>query len=266
MKLFLILAIAALAASCAGESICGRIALPPQVEVTAGEVSLGDLLPSALCPALRAEAKQIRLGSAPLMGSVRVLDGDRVRTLLSRFQSRGNVPMAVFTVPDRIVVRRSGIRASCSDIAHNILLESANVECGADGSIPRDAELKFTNKVGNPESSAWQLSARCVHAADCVPFRIVIRGSDHAEPADRKESRALTAKFVQGARPGRAGTLVWAGERVRLVWNEAGIGVTIDAVCLGSGDEGDEVKARILRGGLMVHAIVVSAGTLRKTS
>jgi len=272
------------------------------VEVALGDFSLADLLVKGTCPVLLHAASQVHLGKAPLPGTVRVLDGNEIRAWLRKVTAHvANLSgSANPRAPERVRVRRAGARADCADIvgrilasrdAHPVRAESgmhgvtkldageastAATDCGAAGRIPQEARFELTRKVWNPTLGAWDLFARCLKPGDCVPFLVRVPSRDFpaevAEPA-RMVPRAISvsaaasvpsAKAPITPRPGTA--LVRPGETVSLLWDEDGIRLVVPAVSLDAGWPGEEVRARIARGGRVVHAIVVSVGHLRATS
>ncbi len=268
------------------------------VEVASGEFSLADLLTRDSCPALLRAAAGVRLGSAPSAGSVRVLAGDDVRARLQKLAA-GEEDRAggssTLRVPQRIMVRRTGARASCADLAHGLALPGTaplsttpefadplktsavsgrEIDCGAADRIPQGTELERTRTVWDGALGSWNVFARCVHPADCVPFlvRLPSLPSEIALSAGPFKSmdagRSLAPSSAGRPAPERAAgkPLVRAGETVSLLWDQDGIRLTVPAVALDAGGPGQGVRARIGRGGRMVRAIVVSAGKLRSAS
>ena len=252
------------------------------VEV-AGEFSLADLLGSGTCSKLRRAAATVRLGSAPVAGSVRVLAGSEVRMILQKLADGLGLDALEFAsiVPERIRVRRAGTRASCADIARKIPAASpGTADCGAADRVSEDASLEFSRPDWDPALRSWQLYARCVHPADCVPFLVRLPGRDAGEQ-ERVEAETgtaagkarstiarLAADSLDQVAPGpaRARALVRPGQAVTLLWDQDGIRLVIPAVALDPGAPGESVRARIVRGGRLVRAVVVSAGMLRAAS
>jgi hypothetical protein len=261
-----------------GQASC-RVIVAASVQVS-GEFSLADLLGSSGCPEMRRAAAELRLGSAPLAGSQRVLAGSEVRSTLQKLAAnlRNAGESVSILVPERITVRRAGARASCADIARRISRASpAAVECGAADRVPQDATLEFSQPAWDPALSSWQLYARCVHPADCVPF--VVRLSSHdfrVDPGNPNgEARSTMARLAAASSlfPGltvsgsdRGLPLVHPGQTVTLLWDQDGIRLVVPAVCLDRGAPGEKVRARMGHGGAVMHAIVVSAGMLRAAS
>jgi hypothetical protein len=192
-------------------------------------------------------------------------------------------------VPERISVRRAGARASCADIRAQIpgSLDAAAgpVDCGAAGRVAQAAALQFTRPSWDPTLRSWQLYARCVHAADCVPFLVRLRGGDARSGAEAQaekepgpapgQTRRTIANLAAASSPSLgqtapgpapAGALVRPGQAVTLLWDEDGIRLVVPAVALDAGAPGERVRARIGRGGTLVRATVVSAGMLRAAS
>jgi hypothetical protein len=284
-----------------GQASCPAV-VEANVEVAMGEFSLADLLAPSTCPELLRAASRVRLGRAPLPGTVRVLDGNEVRIWLRNVTADvDNLGgSANLQVPERVSVRRAGARADCADIvgrilaspdAHPVRAESgmhgvtkldageastSATNCGAAGRILQEARFELTRKVWNPMLGTWDLFARCLKPGDCVPFLVRVPSRDFpaevVEPAGMVPSAISvspaasvpSAKAPITPRPGTA--LVRPGETVSLLWDQDGIRLVVPAVSLDAGGPGESVRARIARGGRVVHAIVVSAGQLRAAS
>ena len=316
-------------AQAAGQATC-QATLRASVELAGGEFSLADLLEGDAdsCPELRRAAARVSLGKTPLAGSVRVLEGEAVRTLLRELTKReltehelteheltenerapsgaSATPVSErITVPERITVRRAGARASCADIVRQIPGSfaapppateagppgaakpgagaalpnhlSSETECGAADRIPQASSLEFSSPVWDATRRGWEVYARCVQPGDCVPFLVRLRRRDSrsptgpagaANPSTIARLAAASSSFsgqtssdrlAPGADPAR----VRPGQTVTLVWEQDGIRLVVPAVALDAGAAGDKVRARIVRGGALVPAIVISAGLLQ---
>jgi hypothetical protein len=287
-----------------GQALC-RVTVEAQIDVAPGKLSLADLLSADTCPGLARAAAQVDLGSSPLTGSVRVLAGSEVRARLEQLAAGitggvSGLQTVMMLVPERISIRRAGVRASCADISARLLASPGTLpwaagaaaptksafglpiagdfpspmDCGAAGRIPQETPLQPTKTVWDPALGSWEVSARCVHAGDCVPFLVRVPGSNSAsgnsarEPGNLLRQRTLASLSSRPAAPGSgAGKLiVRAGEAVTLVWDQDGIRLVVPAIALDAGAEGQPVRARIARGGRMLPAIVVSAGIVRAAS
>jgi len=272
---------------CWGQRSCS-VRVEASVEVSGGEFSLADLLTPDTCPALRREAAGIRLGAVPLAGSVRVLAGGEVSELLhklvhqlSKSMPPGAAPPASLRVPERIpqriTIRRAGQLASCADIGRAILParlggrgagqppDAGNppqeLDCGAAGRIPRDTPLELTRTVWDLALGTWDVSARCVHAGDCVPFLVRVPPGNRETESWLKTRNPVPLPAAVGGKP-----LVRPGQPVTLLWDQGGIRLVVPAVSLDRGGAGEPVRARIVNSGLVVRAIVESAGRVRSVS
>ena len=89
-----------------------------------------------------------------------------------------------------------------------------------------------------------------------------------AFPATARKQKPPRTEELPLAPPARAdgNFLVRPGETVTLLWDQDGIRLLVPAVCLDRGEAGEPVRARIVRSGRMIRAIVESAGTLRAAS
>src|SRR5205823_1036626 len=112
----------------------------------------------------------------------------------------------------------------------------------------------------DPVLATWHISARCIHSVDCVPFLVRVPDKD-SRLKKLPSIRSTAAKTIVTETP-----LVQPGAAVTLLWDQDGIRLLVPAVCLDKGRAGEAVRARILRGGRMVHAVVESAGRLRVAS
>jgi hypothetical protein len=252
------------------------------VEVAGDGFSLAELLAAGACAELRRAAAGVRLGRAPLAGSPRILTGDEVRALLqiaTNTLEKNSMVLRSMQIPERVTIRRAGPRASCAEITARILSELAahafgaetgsvavlsepdrGSVCGVGGGIALGAPLELIRTVWNPTLSTWQVLARCIHAADCVPFLVRVPGRN-SRFEKRPVISSTSAKASSSETP-----LVRPGEAVTLLWDQDGIRLLVPAVCLDEGAAGDAVRTRVLRGGRMVRAVVESAGRLRVAS
>jgi len=307
MKLLLLIVVwsaflAAISTSASGQQKCGPVTVLANADVPAGEFTLADLLAPGACPAFLHAAARVRLGSAPLTGSVRVLEDDQIRGL---FQMIGHSTAEAIRIPQRISVRRAGARATCTDIGEQIfanhrarppvlnsrmdaaaakstgVFAPSATDCGAAGRILLNAPLELTRTVWDPRLGSWDVSARCTHTEDCVPFMVrmqrrefeageVTPGALHARSITKPSLRSFDPLSVAplnltGGDPD-VKPLVRPGETVTLLWDQDGIRLVVPAVCLDRGAQGQQVRARILRSGRIVPAVVVRAGSLRAAS
>ena len=255
------------------------------VEVAGHEFSLADLLTRDTCPALLRAASRLRLGSAPLVGSVRVLEASEVRLLLRKVAESipNGVRVTSMVVPERVIVRRAGPRASCADIERWLLSppparsgmpepegSPQELECGVGDRIPQWSALERTRTVWNPTLNTWDVSLRCVHRQDCVPFLVRVRKHDASQeialadrPATGEPPIIVSPSPFHAVLNIGGAPLVRRGQTVRLLWDQYGVRLAVPAICLDPGDEGQKVRARIARGGRIVPAIVVRDGELR---
>ena len=262
------------------------IALPP------GKFTLADLLTAGACPALLQAAAAVTMGRAPLAGSTRVLEGDQVRALMEAVVAHlgngpsGPIPMQI---PARITVRRAGSRAACADIRAELLASwergrghrpsqgepgvgleeilSGEIDCAVGGRIQREAALQLGGAVWDPALRSWEVSARCVHAGDCVPF--LVRG--HVRDDIPRGTPIFRMKYpvpddaigsnVAATPPAS----VKPGQKATLVWEEGGFRVTLRVICLDRGRLGESVRARVEGGARVLRAEVVGDGSLRVT-
>jgi hypothetical protein len=262
-----------------------------RVEVAGEGFSLADLLAPDTCPPLLHAANDMHLGATPRVGSLRVLEKDEVREYFAELRKRVSnetIAWGTVSVPERVVVRRAGSGTSCKRVVENLMaaqhsapadrfepsrfesgtsgpfsFSNKEIACGAVGRIPEDADLEATKTAWDAASGSWKISARCVHASDCVPFLVRVR-------APNASSNVLTGLITSSkpaeSEPATETPLVPAGAKVTLIWEKDAIRVVVPAIALDSGGTGEVVRARIARSGYVVHAVVVSAGIVRATA
>jgi Chaperone for flagella basal body P-ring formation len=251
-----------------------EVAALSEVHAHGADLSLADLLSPGSCPELLQSAARIRLGAPPLAGSVRVFDGNEVRSLVE--QTLRNLPPwrrpDTVRVPERIQVRRAGL-SSCARIEAKLFAEPAGVshetDCGAADRITENASLALTRKHWDPALDSWVYSVRCTQRDECVPFLMRVRGLRPGGAADfgltRKENaRATFDSLPSGvAREHDLGLLVQPGQRTSVLWDEDGIRLTVPAICMDKGRAGDTVRVRLERSNRIIRAVVVSPRILR---
>jgi len=288
-----IVSLAFWASECPGQAAC-RVAVPETVAIDGAALSLADLLAPDTCPELLRVASHVPLGSAPLAGSVRVIEGQFVRNLVEGLALRRGLEPSHWSslqVPERVSVRRSGQRASCMEIGARILgvsaasrLSAAEADsiaktdgtaavvraddCGAAGRVFREARMEVMEARWDRTLRSRIVRARCARPNDCVPF--VIRVRDVAEPhvvpavsSAASSQRAVAKPTGDLATRADQSTLVRSGQTVTLLWNQGGISLVAPAVCLDKGAKGDSVRARIANGGSVVRAVVEGEGSVR---
>jgi len=152
--------------------------------------------------------------------------------------------------------------------AHDIAAHE--MDCGVAGRIPQGALLEPTRTVWDAALHSWEVSVRCVHPADCVPF--LVRVPDHnssseiASSARQASAAAQRITAPSALSPASGKPLVRSGEAVTLLWDQDGIRLVAPAICIDPGGAGQSVRARIAPHGRLVRAIVMSAGQLRTAS
>jgi hypothetical protein len=238
-----------------------------RVELRGQEFSLADILDAGTCPRLLRAAGQISLGRAPREGSVRVLEKDQIRPLLGRAMQGAGIAIESLpseNIPERIVIRRGGIRSSCSDIAHQLNLaphqsDGLDAEdCGVSRGIRKGVRFAVDRRIWDPALQRWTLIVRCTTPADCVPF--LLRGPDSTSADDGSIPVASRSRTAYPASTGK--TLLRAGQSTTLIWEQGGIRMVLPAVSLDAGSDGDIVRARVLSTRLLLRARITPQATL----
>jgi hypothetical protein len=265
----------------AAEPACTEMAVAASVEAVREDLTLADLLHGA-GPQLQEAAAQVSLGAAPRAGSVRVLDGIRVRAMLEEFAGAGfsEKQISAIVIPERIVVRRAGGTKSCTEIARFVVdaapsqnagapaWEQKNLDCAAARAIPEAAPLELTQTAWNAALQRWEFSLRCARAGDCVPFLVWSGEPAAVDGISRSRARRhftlSTDSSGSHSSVGAAGELtIRRGQTATLVWDQAGIRVVLPVTCLDAGGVGQVVRVQLKNGPRILRAEVVSEGMLR---
>ncbi len=283
-------------AAAVAEQNCGKVSVVTSAEVTGRKLVLADLLAPGVCPELRQAASAVELGSAPLPGSVRVLEGGEVRRLLVETLGalgNGEIEINESEIPQRILVRHAGLTKSCDEIwetvaqqlrAHSsaaaefaipaALVEDPRpraVDCGAANRVPHGARLELSKIFWDPALRSWEFSLHCADSRDCIPFLVRLRASSPARLIAQVPNRAAIAVATsRSATPRQAiaphtgsELLVRPGQTVTLRWEQEGIRLVLPVTCLDRGALGESVRVRIRSSNRVLRAEVIGPGELR---
>ena len=238
-----------------------RVEMPIRVELQREEFTMADLFPADTCPAIVRAAAQVRLGKLPREGVARILDGADLR---DRFWSTSRIhpdkiPVHALNIPQRITVTRSGISASCQELATRVLptyQSQANIiqaQCGLAADIRSGAHFELTKRTWDPALRSWELTARCMEPKDCLPF--LIRVADH--PEDEPAS-LINTSFPENVE--RTATL-YRGNKTEVIWQQNGMRLRLPGIALDSGRTGDKVRVH-LKSGAIISGIVDRSGSV----
>jgi hypothetical protein len=279
LAVFFFLPAAALA-RCAGIGVRGA------AEVGDAGVSLADLLTVESCPALRQAAAAVWLGNSPLPGGTRVFEGSEIRRAIQELTMATNLDASVAdaNVPQRIVARRAGAKASCREIeafvSRALRMQTqvaapqaarresdgfqnfpAGLDCGRAGRVPQAAPLELIRVFWDPALRTWEYSLRCVRSSDCVPF--LVRPASYAAESKAAASATGFASRRERPQPAAVPPVVQVGQAATLLWEQDGIRAMVPVTCLDHGAIGTVIRARTKNGNRILRAEVVSAGILR---
>ncbi|HVI08292.1 MAG TPA: flagella basal body P-ring formation protein FlgA [Candidatus Binatia bacterium] len=232
---------------------CASCVVRGDVEMQAETLTLKDLLGPG-CAAAGMYADRMVLGRAPRAGVVRILRGEDVRRVFS------DSGWSAVEVPERIAVRRGGEAKTCGQIAGLLSAQGGAVDaldCAGAQSVPRNAELELVRASWNRALERWEYALRCARAEQCVPFLVWAKDANRTpEPGRTRAAR----------QPDSVAHIVTPGQSATLVWDDAGIRVTVPVICLEGGAVGATVRVRVKNGPEVLRAVVTGAHALRVQS
>ncbi|MGD0570054.1 MAG: flagellar basal body P-ring protein FlgI [Candidatus Sulfotelmatobacter sp.] len=261
---------------CRAEQACAAVTVEASVEAVREDLTLADLIGGDSCPQLQEAAAQVKLGAAPRPGSVRVLDGGRIRRLLEGLAEQDSMLPGIIggQIPQRIVVQRTGATIACAEIARFVQSAAgarngaaaaqweSDLDCAGARGVPEGAPLKLTSITWNAALRRREFALRCVRPQACVPFLVWareektatrVRGQGdiaHDQVGHNEAARnfpAVEKALVQaGTEVSGAELLVKPGQTATLTWDEAGVRVVLPVTCLDAGGRGEFVRVRPL--------------------
>lgn len=173
--------------------------------------------------------------------------------------------------PERIEVRL-GSNKTCAEIARFVASAAStngaevredSLVCAAAQGIPEDSSLELWKSGWNQRLGRQEFALRCRRPKDCVPFLVWT-----SEPLTPAKVLRTSPKSV-GTAADVENSVMWvvrSGQTAILVWEQAGIRVTVPVVCLESGRAGQWVVVRFQNSSGQLRAEVVSAGRVRVRS
>ena len=260
---------------CRAQSDCGAVEVRANVEASPGGLNLADLFAPGTCVQLYALATKVSLGAAPRPGSLRVLDGGRIRRLVDGLgDNQGRLSRSDdLRIPQRIFVRQAGAVKSCAEIAGFVSSadplrafsgDSArqnDLDCAGARNIPEESSLELLKSIWNSSLHRREFALRCVRPEDCIPFLVWAR---EKEPAVMGTRSLLSGPSPARQASGRdARRLIDRGQTATLTWDRAGIRVVLPVTCLEAGAAGQFIRIRFKNSPQTLRAEIVGAGTLR---
>jgi hypothetical protein len=245
------------------------------VEVDHEIILLSDLLPPNVPSALKSASDAIRLGHAPLMGCVRILDPEQIKHQLAADPTL----LAVFRMPTKITIRRFKwlIKNAAVRSAVSVFLQQWKSKYG---SLPDPATLQLDNPGALQEDPAlvvagmdwddWrqdlQLRLRCANRALCGSF--LAHAGWPSDLAAKWRAKLHPENFSSGTGAASNGSssapaLTEIGKPATLILEGAGLRISIPVVCLGRGALNQQVRVLDVRTHRVFDAEVVGSGLLR---
>lgn len=170
-------------------------------------------------------------------------------------------------VPCRAVVRESIQVTAASVVLSDLLAPQSCPELLAAAARVRlgTRPLAGSPRVMTDDQVRGLIQTAAAHAERLEQRLLVL---DVPQRVTLQSALAVPPVISALAGPGaaRVHSLVKPGQRVELLWDQGGIRLTTSAVCLQAADAGQTVRARFVRTGRVVRAVVLPDGRLRTKS
>jgi len=148
-------------------------------------------------------------------------------------------------------LRKSGLSAQSSDVE---FVSSVPVSASAH-------KLRVENWRRMDDSTAW-VQLRCEHSGDCVPFFVILHGSENNFPTKRLQN---DEDYVKPGVVRRVAPLVRTGTRATLFLQSATSRITTVVVCLENGVLGSQVRVKNPVTKQILTAEVIDKGVVKST-
>lgn len=219
---------------------------------SAGEaVRLSDFFPADAPPELRARAQGIVFGSAPRLGTRRIIQDSQIKDALAAdpfLLTHVSVPDRVAVSPVAWPIPEAAIRKCITDFfavqgqtppaginslawPHEIMASTAS------------PQLRVSDAAGDVQRRSYDFTLICFRPSRCAPFLVRLPEGPSGLKA-RVSYRRARNRWV--ARDPSAQVLVHPGDRCRLLLESGRIQVSMAVTCLERGGLGDIVRVRDL--------------------
>lgn len=177
-------------------------------------------------------------------------------------------------IPGRASSSLRRLRGSCAVLASTISADSEHIRKDCERFAPRDAELEMAGEVWDPALRSWMFFVRCARPGECIPFwlrvpdplenlQVMHAAARRNQPAPgSSKASPISSAAAKGVAPQ---PLVRPGQKTTLLWEQNGIRLEAQAICLDKGARGDRVRARV-SAGKIVRAVVISHELLKVES
>lgn len=149
-------------------------------------------------------------------------------------------------------------------IAEPMPLSLDPMRCAAGTPIPAGEPLEVLKVRWDAVLHTLEFRLRCSSPKACLPFLVEVPmpGGKLPQAFARPASNSAPGNRGAGLAPVSAPPLVKPGQLVTLVWQDGGMRMSRQVVCLDSGNQGQPVRTRGKPGGRIVHARVAGAGVV----
>jgi hypothetical protein len=254
------------------------IRLRDAVEVRRSQVWLSDLLPSDAPPVLQKASAAIALCLSPQPGSIRLLDGGQVTSMLA---GQPKV-LRQLVIPSRIMVRYAGwpiteaaVRGAISKFLHEEFLpEQAWKRDLPDGAQfgwvqPMSAaeehpRLQVTGLEWDNRQQSLQARLRCLIRTSCSSFLVHVVLPAPLGEAWRQRMGPGSAPNSASGQPGSGNETVLAekGKPATLILDDGSMRISLRVMCLQPGVLNQQIRVVEAKSQRVFHAEVVGAGLL----
>lgn len=125
-------------------------------------------------------------------------------------------------------------------------------------------KFRIVRDIWDPALNSRVLFLRCNRSTECLPFVVRAPGFVRKQSTP-KQIQSKQASRLKPRSPEHA-TVIRGGQTASMIWEEAGIRMTVSVICLDAGAVGERIRVRIARpGGKVLTATVMNSGLLRSS-
>lgn len=125
-------------------------------------------------------------------------------------------------------------------------------------------KFRIVRDIWDPALNSRILFLRCNRSTECLPFVVRAPGFPRKQSTPKQILSKQASRFEP--RSPEHATVIRGGQTASMIWEDAGIKMTVSVICLDAGAVGERIRVRIARpGGKVLTATVMNSGLVRSS-